>query len=169
MMRIQDVRNHPFPIGKYHEDMIIIEDIIIENEKIVIVPTPTYHYVQRKSSITYADINFDSLNYSLRFLQEKTHGSKTDKCKYAYIHRMFGLMDRYCHVINVRKSKYKLRAVQKILRKELWKSMKDNQTTLKVKLKNILLCMSIHTFSLLQKLEREHSLKLERNILNGDH
>lgn len=161
LMRIQDVRNHPFPVGKYHEDMITIEDIILENVRIAIVPTPTYHYVQRKSSITYADVNFDSLNYGLKFLEKKISKTESLKCANAYIHRMFGLMNTYCRVIKVKESKEQLRSAQKILRKELWRSIKDKKTTMKIKIRNVFLCVSIHTFSFLQYLEREHSRKSE--------
>lgn len=157
IIRIEDVKKHPFPVGKYHEDMITIEDIILENERMAIFPHPTYHYVQRKTSITYADVNFDSLNYGIEYLENKAYNTKSSICRNAYIHRMFGLMNTYCRVIDVKKNRKKLSEVQKTLRRNIGINIKDKESSVTDKVKNILLCCSTWSFAILQNLEKRHA------------
>lgn len=160
LMRIEDVRKHPFPVGRFHEDMTTIEDIISENREIVIIPHATYHYVQRSTSITYANVNFDSLNYGLDYLEAKANESQSEMCRNAYIHRMFGLMNSYCRVVDVRRNEDKLKEVQKKLKRNVGFYIKDSETTITDKIKGLLLSTSIGSFSLIQDMERKHTQKV---------
>lgn len=52
-----------FPVGKIHEDIFVMDKIIMKCKKIVHVGKPLYHYVNRKGSITKTSFTEKNLDY----------------------------------------------------------------------------------------------------------
>ena len=65
-----------FPVGKLHEDLAIMIDLLTLCDKVAFVSAPLWHYRQRIGSITkqhYKQANFDLYHY-LQHIKEKLDG-----------------------------------------------------------------------------------------------
>lgn len=73
--------DHPFPVGKYHEDEFAVHHIFARCQKIAVVQEPLYRYMQRQGSIMSEGIHTRSLDvidaYYDRYELYKTECMKT--------------------------------------------------------------------------------------------
>jgi ATP-dependent DNA helicase RecQ len=77
------VRDIPFPVGKYHEDVFWSYRAVARAKKVSVFDNPCYFYVQRGSSIM-------GEAYSLKRLDAMVGYCKTETCLRGYILEYFG-------------------------------------------------------------------------------
>ena len=155
----EHLEKNPFPIGKYHEDMLTINDIIYESSQIVLVPERTYHYVQRDASIMHLSINYESMFNGMDYLEKNIKVAESEMCRKAYIHRLFSFVNAYCKMIDPKHEKKMIKQIQKKLHPYIAILLADNDTEFVFKIKVFLLAFSPNMFALLKKIE---SLNLKR-------
>ena len=146
--------NNLFPVGKLHEDLAVMENIFDSFDSIAISSNASYHYVQRQTSITHKDVDFKSLFWAIKQVENQMAKDNSIEFRRACIYRIYDLVTEITRVIDPGKSRKSIIETQKKIRKYRKLYLSDPENNFKSKIKGFLIAGSYLSFCLFCKMNR---------------
>lgn len=149
-----------YPVGKINEELRTTFLLFGLVDSIAFIPKCNYHYIQRETSISYADITINTTIDAMRVCETYIKSAKSQDVVYACVNRIFKLGGDFCKA-NKSPSTKSVRELQKFLRNYLKSALKDPDNSMIEKVKFCLLCQnkfSYKAFKVLQRLNNSRFL-----------
>lgn len=133
--------NVEFPIGKIHEDIFVMDNILAKCNKIIHIGLPLYHYISRNDSITKKKISKKNLDFIIahnEIFNRNKNCSQLEKYVESYYYEGYIIMiDKFVTNYLDKEMLIELNKCRKLIKNNIFEILLNLELSLKYKIKAI--------------------------------